>query len=694
MESRSEIVGKKITKLADGLSLHIATGIGTVVVKELVLSSSEGILSDTLREVSFNNSLVHPNISRAICNGVFPKQNGITIVMEDLGNPLSKTGLGIEPYIYGLLEAIKYLHDQKIIHRDIKPSNILIKNGNLTLIDLGIARKKNYISKKWTGSIDHSYYSSPEILEGRQYDEKTDLWSLGVVWAESILEEKLPNIHKNKRQVIESIDFIDSTKSIIIGELLNSDPKKRPSIDQLLTHWDVVFSLPTKGYNWSQNSCYLDSLMITLYFMESKYWINTILTSTGYAYQGPNPADLKGGSKITDTKLKPQINKVVDAIRGDLKLLRNQKSCTSMGLRTLLWEMLPSLNPGSWVSHDVVPVYSLLGDLFPNLKIKIPVQIMRWKGKYIPDTIEIKEESLLTFWDYLDPLDNISPGENYKIIRWDLIQSPILVFANGGTPRIKKMNTLENEGGINKARTFGPIILDRYQLFGVVVLQGNVEAGHYVTYFYKNNHWWFYDDMSGEIKRRELPEVGVWVEYQGQMPAMYFYSRIKKLDHHYSKIPEKKTILKRCETVEKMLIFCHKYGFSYDTWFLGVKLLDLWILGDNLSPILLSGFAALSLASKFYETRIRTLDRYVEFCQGFSKDQIRDQEFDLFKWFNYNINLDTVYNRLDGDLETLVLLIRSDLAYLYSEADLLRWAKEGIPKELDLSDYKNLNIRL
>ena len=87
--------------------------------------------------------------------------------------------------IYQLLSAIRYCHKMRIIHRDIKPENIMIirrelgKYLNVKLIDFGTAKffDEGNIQRGLVGS---SYYIAPEVLN-RKYDEKCDVWSIGVI---------------------------------------------------------------------------------------------------------------------------------------------------------------------------------------------------------------------------------------------------------------------------------------------------------------------------------------------------------------------------------------------------------------------------------------------------------------------------------------------------------------------------------
>ena len=100
--------------------------------------------------------------------------------------------------ISSLIDVINYIHEHKLIHRDIKPSNIFLdRNNNVKLGDFGLAtlsKSKNlvnlHINKDFLMSkggdilscgVGTMYYCSPEQEKGISYDEKTDIFSLGIV---------------------------------------------------------------------------------------------------------------------------------------------------------------------------------------------------------------------------------------------------------------------------------------------------------------------------------------------------------------------------------------------------------------------------------------------------------------------------------------------------------------------------------
>ena len=86
-----------------------------------------------------------------------------------------------------IAKALEHAHSRGIVHRDIKPHNIMVlKNGSVKVADFGIARimsKSNTLTKEALGSV---HYISPEQAKGGRVDNRSDLYSLGVVMYEML----------------------------------------------------------------------------------------------------------------------------------------------------------------------------------------------------------------------------------------------------------------------------------------------------------------------------------------------------------------------------------------------------------------------------------------------------------------------------------------------------------------------------
>merc|ERR1719401_1616714 len=78
--------------------------------------------------------------------------------------------------------ALKHVHERKVLHRDLKTQNIfLMATGQIKLGDFGIARVLDATKDYAKTMVGTPYYLSPEIIEDRPYDFKSDVWSCGVV---------------------------------------------------------------------------------------------------------------------------------------------------------------------------------------------------------------------------------------------------------------------------------------------------------------------------------------------------------------------------------------------------------------------------------------------------------------------------------------------------------------------------------
>ncbi|HLA74175.1 MAG TPA: serine/threonine-protein kinase [Steroidobacteraceae bacterium] len=145
------------------------------------------------RECRILASLEAPGIARLYDAGV--DERGVPyIAMEYVaGEPLTSwcDARKLDPaarvaVILQVLDAVGRAHVQQIIHRDLKPSNILVTQGEIRLLDFGIAR----LLQGETGDAapTHAWgraltpeYASPEMLHGASVDARTDIYSLGVV---------------------------------------------------------------------------------------------------------------------------------------------------------------------------------------------------------------------------------------------------------------------------------------------------------------------------------------------------------------------------------------------------------------------------------------------------------------------------------------------------------------------------------
>ena len=114
--------------------------------------------------------------------------------------------------------ALEYAHGMGVIHRDIKPSNIMLSEGNVKILDFGIAHRDD-VSLTQTGrSVGSPLYMSPEQFRGEPVDARTDLYSLGAV---------LHEISTGQHPVVRSSKIRPRGLRLVIERCLEQEPGDR-----------------------------------------------------------------------------------------------------------------------------------------------------------------------------------------------------------------------------------------------------------------------------------------------------------------------------------------------------------------------------------------------------------------------------------------------------------------------------------
>jgi len=150
-----------------------------------------------------------------------------------------------------ITSAVAYLHKVGYAHRDLKPENILLdRDLNLKLIDFGLCAKPfGGMESHLQTSCGSPTYAAPELIKGQQYlGSQVDVWSMGVLLY-ALLCGFLPfdcdNIESLYKKILsgryEEPPWLSRESRQIIKDMLQVDPKKRITVENLLSHpWMTV----------------------------------------------------------------------------------------------------------------------------------------------------------------------------------------------------------------------------------------------------------------------------------------------------------------------------------------------------------------------------------------------------------------------------------------------------------------------
>jgi serine/threonine protein kinase len=121
-------------------------------------------------------------------------------------------------------EGLDHAHQKGVVHRDVKPANILINNdGVVKITDFGLAQAQDLTSITVTGSIVGTpAYMSPEQAGGKKVDQRTDIFSLGVVVYEMITGTK-PFSGENYSSVIHEILTVKPPRPVEANPLITKE---------------------------------------------------------------------------------------------------------------------------------------------------------------------------------------------------------------------------------------------------------------------------------------------------------------------------------------------------------------------------------------------------------------------------------------------------------------------------------------
>uniref|UniRef100_A0A673NHQ5 non-specific serine/threonine protein kinase n=1 Tax=Sinocyclocheilus rhinocerous TaxID=307959 RepID=A0A673NHQ5_9TELE len=191
---------------------------GIFAAAKVIDTKTEDELEDYMVEIDILASCDHHNIVKLLDAFYYESKLWILIefcaggaidaVMLELERPLTEPQIRV--VCKQSLDALQYLHDNKVIHRDLKAGNILLTlDGDVKLADFGVSAKNTKTIQRRDTFIGTPYWMAPEVVmcetsKDRPYDYKADIWSLGITLIE-LAQIEPPNHEMNPMRVLLKI---------------------------------------------------------------------------------------------------------------------------------------------------------------------------------------------------------------------------------------------------------------------------------------------------------------------------------------------------------------------------------------------------------------------------------------------------------------------------------------------------------
>ncbi|KAJ3019050.1 hypothetical protein HKX48_002402 [Thoreauomyces humboldtii] len=254
------------------LAKHVPTG-EYVAIKytDLTLSPDYELIDELIRTVRNTNLCKHKNIlpywttfveTERMWNVTCPMKAGSFRNIMQNHFPQGLGEVVVATVLREVLNAIVYLHDNRMIHNDIRADNILMgDHGEIRVTGLrqmiSLSQGGEYVESVFSVVGDNIEWAAPEVMaQNSNYDEKADIYSFGITALELAFNRTPFDDWPPLKVLLSKLDYpcpaIPTTKMFskdfyrMVNACIQKDPSKRPSARELVDHHFIKMSRSTK----------------------------------------------------------------------------------------------------------------------------------------------------------------------------------------------------------------------------------------------------------------------------------------------------------------------------------------------------------------------------------------------------------------------------------------------------------------
>uniref|UniRef100_A0A7S3PIG8 Protein kinase domain-containing protein n=1 Tax=Aplanochytrium stocchinoi TaxID=215587 RepID=A0A7S3PIG8_9STRA len=245
---------RKLRKLGEGAAGEVFECKDKQGKKWAVKIAPETDIENVKQEIAMHALSHHDNIVNYKETYKYDRQLWMIIELMTGGSLTEMVGKHIkwdEPYIAYvcklMLKGLAFLHRQHRLHRDIKSDNVLVDlDGRVKLADFGFAVNLTEETQKRKSVVGTPYWMAPELIRGLEYDDRVDVWSLGITAIEMaegeppLINEKplraLLLITVNPPPTLQHASRWSPEFHHFLKSCLTANPERRATCEQLLMH--------------------------------------------------------------------------------------------------------------------------------------------------------------------------------------------------------------------------------------------------------------------------------------------------------------------------------------------------------------------------------------------------------------------------------------------------------------------------